>query len=144
VLEVQGADVVRRDFCVDAWTGPPEAAFGWWKSTVPEPTIRKIKLAPNEVLLELFDQLADRPEHHDMRYVLTLLLLRRRVLRLEVSLDHPSGQATPTMPGHAVEIMTVFCPKREASYEVPVVMPRNERIDEIQVQLSELLVSGAD
>src|SRR5262245_30968620 len=86
VLEVQGADVVRRDYADDAWTGPPETAFGWWRSRVPEPTTRKIKLAPNDVLLELFDQLADRTEQHDMRYVLTLLLLRRRVLRLDMPL----------------------------------------------------------
>ena len=38
--------------------------------------------------------------------------------------------------------MTVFCPVREASYEVTVVMPSDERIEEIQQQLGELLVSG--
>ena len=36
----------------------------------PEPTAKKIKLAPNDVLLELFDQLAERPDQQDMRYVL--------------------------------------------------------------------------
>ncbi len=144
VLEVQGADVVRRDYCRDAWNGPPEAAFASWKSLVPEPTTKKIKLAPNDVLLELFDQLADRPDHQDMRYVLTLLLLRRRVLRLDVALEQNAVQDAPPMPGPAAESMTVYCPKRDATYEVPVVMPRDARIDEIQEQLSELLVSGIE
>jgi hypothetical protein len=142
VLEVQGADVVRHDYCGEAWNGPPDEAFGWWKSRVPGPTTRKIKLAPNDVLLELFDQLADRPDHQDMRYVLTLLLLRRRVLRLDVALGQPCEQALATMPDAAAELMNVYCPKRDAAYDVPVVMPREARIDEIQEQLSELLVSG--
>jgi hypothetical protein len=38
----------------------------------------------------------------------------------------------------------VFCPKRETTYEVSVVTPSNERIDEIQKQLSELLIAGAE
>jgi len=83
VLEVSGAEVLRKDFSADAWSGAPDGALSWWKSRIPEPTAKKIKLAPNEVLLELFDQLADQPEQADLRYVLALLLVRRRVLRVE-------------------------------------------------------------
>jgi hypothetical protein len=141
VLEVKGAEVVRRDFCREAWSGPPESAFGWWKWCVPEPATKKIKLAPNEVLLELFDQLAERPDQQDMRYVLALLLVRRRVLRLDVTLD-PHGFKALDHPNAVT--MTAYCPKRDLAYEVPVVMPRDGRIDEIQEQLSELLVSGTE
>ena len=38
---------------------------------------------PNDVMLELFDQWDGQPDKEDLRYVLTLLLIRRRVLRLE-------------------------------------------------------------
>lgn len=140
VLEVRGADIIRKDFAASAWIGPPADAFGWWKARVPEPHIKKIKLAPNEVLLELFDQLAEQPQREDMRYVLALLLVRRRVLRL----DGPALPAAKQSPADDVQTMTVFCPLREASYEVAVVMPSDERIDEIQQQLGELLVSGAE
>lgn len=140
VLEVRGADVVRKDFAESAWTGPPAEAFGWWKSRVPEPHIRKIRLAPNEVLLELFDQLAEQLENEDMRYVLALLLVRRRVLRL----DGPALPAAKPSPADNVQTMTVFCPVREASYEVTVALPSDERIEEIQQQLGELLVSGTE
>ena len=140
VLEVRGADIVRKDYAASAWTAPPAEAFGWWKSRVPEPHAKKIKLAPNEVLLELFDQLAERPECEDMRYVLALLLVRRRVLRL----DGPAlGAAKPSSAAN-VQTMTVFCPLREASYDVTAVMPSDERIDEIQQQLGELLISGTE
>jgi hypothetical protein len=139
VLQVEGAEIIRQDFCSEGWNGPPEKAFGWWKSRVPEPTAKKIKLAPNEVLLELFDQLAERHEA-DLRYVLALLLVRRRVLRVDLA-----GESIGVQQRAAEnETMIVYCPKRETTYEVPVAMPRGERIDEIQKQLSDLLVADAE
>ena len=140
VLEVQGAEIVRQDFSREAWKGPPPEAFAWWKSRIPEPNAKKIKLAPNEVLLELFDHLAEQPDRTDMRYVLTLLLVRRRVLRQENSPAELPHQAL----GTDVETLVVYCPKRDATYEVPVVMPGDQRIDEIQQQLSELLIADAE
>ena len=141
VLEVHGAEVVRKDYCREAWTEPPAEAFGWWKSRIPEPTAKKIKLAPNDVLLELFDELADRPEQLDLRYVLTLLLIRRRVLRLDV----PSEALTARQINDAAtEHMVVYCPKRDAAYDVQVATPEPKRIDEIQQQLSELLIADAE
>ncbi len=144
VLEVEGADIIRKDFCHQAWHGPPETAFGWWQSRVPVPTAKKIKLAPNDVLLELFDQLSDQPEQQDMRYVLTLLLLRRRVLRLDTMFDDRNRHRKPDHGILATEVMAVHCPKRDAAYEVSVAMPTETRIDEIQRQLSELLIADAE
>jgi hypothetical protein len=143
VLEFRGAEVIRKDFSSAAWTDPPSEAFAWWRTRIPEPAAKKIKLAPNDVLLELFDQLADDPLHQDMRYVLTLLLVRRRVFRLEaaaelVNVGSEKGQLTP-----ANDAMCVYCPKREASYSVPAAMPDSARIDEIQQRLSDLLIAGA-
>jgi hypothetical protein len=142
VLEVDGANVVRRDYCSHAWKGAPESALGWWKTRIPEPSAKKVKLAPNDVLLELFDELADRPEQCDLRYVLTLLLIRRRVLRLETAAE-PVGTIV-TNSGHSSEVMLVYCPKRDANYSVPAVMPDPARLDEIQQQISELLIAGAE
>jgi hypothetical protein len=144
VLEVQGADVVRKDYCSAAWTDPPEAAFAWWKTRIPEPVAKKIKLAPNDVLLELFDQLAEEPAHQDMRYVLTLLLVRRRVFRLETPPESMNGKIALDRAGATNEAMFVYCPKRDATYQVTTAMPSDARIDEIQQQLSDLLIAGAE
>lgn len=143
VLEIAGADVIRKDYSPQAWRGAPETAFGWWKSRVPEPTAKKIKLAPNDVLLEFFDQLADKSEQQDLRYVLALLLVRRRVLRVDVS-NESRREEDDTVSNHTTEKMTLYCPKRDFTCEVAVAMPNGERIDEIQQQLSELLVAGAE
>jgi hypothetical protein len=141
VLESHGAEIIRKDYCQSAWTGPPSDAFGWWRSRIPETTAKKIKLAPNDVLLELFDQLAEQMEHQDMRYVLALLLLRRRVLRLDVPLEAGSLSIDQGVAG--IEAMSLYCPKREATYVVRVAMPGEERTDEIQQRLSELLIADA-
>jgi hypothetical protein len=144
VLEVVGADVIRKDYSAAAWKGAPEAAFGWWKSRVPEPTAKKIKLAPNDVLLELFDQLADKTEQQDLRYVLALLLVRRRVLRVEVSDEPADDDDVDASADHGAQLMTLYCPKRDNTCQVVVAMPSSDRIDAIQQQLSELLVAGAE
>jgi len=130
VLEVEGADIVRKDYSCDAWKGPPEDAFAWWKSKIPEPNGKQTKLAPNEVLLNLLDQLSEQPHNVDMRYVLTLLLIRRRLLRLE------------NLANDSTETLHVYCPRRDESYEVPVVTPSDTRIEEIQQHLGELLFAA--
>src|SRR5438046_785156 len=67
-----GATLARQDFAADAWQGPPETAIAWWKSQVPAAEAGKPKLAPNDAMLDLFEQLADEPDKQDMRYVLAL------------------------------------------------------------------------
>lgn len=144
VLEVNGADVVRKDYCSEGWQGASKNAFGWWKSRVPEPTAKKIKLAPNDVLLELFEHLADRLDQSDLRYVLALLLVRRRVFKVDVAAGELGLPASSVDAAAAAEVMTVYCPKKDATYSVTVNMPRGERVDEIQQQLSQLLIADAE
>ncbi len=144
VLEVSGADVVRKDYCAEGWQGASSGAFGWWKSRVPEPTAKKIKLAPNDVLLELFEHLAERSDQSDLRYVLTLLLIRRRVLRVDVMTDELGKPSPSSEAENSDEVMAVYCPKRDTTFQVMVSMPRGERIDEIQQQLSQLLIADAE
>ena len=76
-----------------------------------------------------FDELAEQPDKQDMRYVLALLLVRRRVMRLEENEKDEQGR----------EIMVLYCPRRETTYKVPAVTPDQSRIDEIQQELARLL-----
>ena len=71
-------------------------------------------------------------------------LLQRRVLRVDVTCDSPHNEDDDAASSHAAEMMTLYCPKRDSTCEVAVAMPNGERIDEIQQQLSELLVAGAE
>ncbi len=128
LLTRQGAELQRQDFAADAWQGPPETAIAWWKSQVPLAEAGKPKLAPNDAMLDLFDQLLDVPDKQDMRYVLALLLTRRRALRLEETEQTPQG-----------ETMILFCPSREVEYRVTVLLPDDTRAAEIQTELGHLL-----
>lgn len=129
VLVRDGAAVKRVDFAADAWTEPPPDAIGWWKSTMVGRDAKKAKLAPSEVLLELFRELQESVERRELRYVLTLLLIRRRLLRLEETVEEDDGGET----------LVLYCARDEQTYRVPVVVPDKTRADEIQTYLAQLL-----
>jgi len=129
VLVAEGAELNRYDYAAEVWEGPPDRAIGWWKSQVPDPAVRRKHRAPNDVILQFFDELADQPDKQDIRYVLTLLLIRRRVFRLEEEERDPQGR----------EVLAVHCPRRDTTYTIPAVVPEQTRIDEIQQQLAALL-----
>jgi len=67
VLVAEGAVVRRYDYAVDAWKGPPPDALGWWKSQVPDRNAQRKHWAPNDVMLQFFDELAEQPDREDMR-----------------------------------------------------------------------------
>lgn len=133
VLTVSGADVLRQDYAAEAWEGPPAGALGWWKAQMPELNARKINWAPNDVMLHLLEEMETQPELADMRYVLTLLLIRRRVLRLEESVHDEQNQ----------EWLVVYSHKKETTTRVRVATPSAARISEIQDELARLLFADA-
>ena len=133
VLVAEGAEVVRRDYAAGAWQGPPEKALGCWKSQMPRPDQKKLNWAPNDVMLDLFEQHADQPDQEDLRYVLALLLIRRRVVRLEETEHDEAGR----------EVMVLYCPRKEETYHAVVTTPDAQRIDQLQQELAQLLFADA-
>jgi len=125
-LVAEGRDVVRRDYAAEAWSGPPERAIGWWKSRLPTVETRRSRMAPSEVLLQLFRELEGIADQQDLRYVLALLLIRRRVLKSE---EHEGDQGE----------LTLYCPRDETTHRVHSKEPGPDRIAEIQAELSRLL-----
>jgi hypothetical protein len=128
-LVADGAALKRHDYAADAWQGPPAEAIGWWKSQIPDRTAARKHWAPNDVMLNFWDELAEQLDKQDMRYVLTLLLIRRRVFRLEEEKCDAQGR----------EILVVYCPRRETTYQVLAVAPEPPRVDQIQEELAALL-----
>jgi hypothetical protein len=132
-LSTDRGQVHRTDYAAEHWSGPPESALAWWKSRMPTREAKRGQLAPNEVLLQLFAELEHVPEKADMRYVLVLLLVRRRVLREEEIEHDETGR----------EVMRVYSPRDENMYRVDVVVPDEGRSDEIQAELGRLLYAEA-
>lgn len=133
VLLAEKGEVHRHDYASEAWSGPPEAALAWWKSHMPTREAKKGQLAPNEVMLQLFRELEQVPEKADVRYVLALLLVRRRVLRQE-EIEHDEA-------GH--ELLVLYSPRDETTHRAFVMMPDSQRTDEIQAELIKLLYADA-
>jgi hypothetical protein len=128
-LVSEGAAVVRRDYSAEGWQGPPEHAIGWWKSTLIDPHAGRLHWAPSDVMLHYFERLMEEAAAEDARYVLALLLVRRRVLRVEGHDKDASGRSA----------LVLSCSRNDAEYRVAEVPPTTERAAAIQQQLADLL-----
>ena len=75
----------RLDYSLEAWEGGtrPESLFSFWRTKVPEEGIHKKQVIDETVLLTIFEQLADddQPRRVALRFVLALILMRKRLLR---------------------------------------------------------------
>ena len=126
----EGSETVRKDVAADQWDGPTVECLAWWKSEVPDPKSKKVHWAPHDVMLHYFAETEDKPEQLEVRYVLALLMIRRRIFRLEVTETDDDGN----------EIMVLYCSRNESEYQVPVVAISADRAKEVQSLLSQLLV----
>jgi hypothetical protein len=132
-LVAEGAQVNRLDFSEEAWSEAPPGTVAWWKSHMPGAGSKRPHWAPNDALLEYFQLLDGVPTKADVRYVLALLLVRRRIARWEHSEMDDNNQ----------EIMVLYCPRQELEFRVPAQFPTPERAAEIQLELSRLLVTSS-
>ncbi|MFI4861654.1 MAG: hypothetical protein ACIAXF_13365 [Phycisphaerales bacterium JB063] len=77
--------LIRIDIGAEAWDAGfrPPHLFGYWRSVVPEPNDKKKLLVGNAAIQELMLSLADTEEDRQLafRYVLALILLRKKLLR---------------------------------------------------------------
>jgi len=121
-------DLQRLDFSQDEWTEPPEDCVGWWTAQVPEATEGRVYWAPDEVLLSFFEHLHESPGHEDLAYVMTLLLVRKKLFKLEEFVESPDGQQ-----------MVVLNRRAKETLEVAVMDLPPDRLAEIQNELEEKL-----
>ncbi len=127
----------RKDLSLEAWEAGqrPERLFSFWKTTVAPAGERARLLVDDEVLLDLFERLADdaRPQRVAFRFVLALILMRKRRLRFRGR----SGEG---------ESERWLLTARGADPKLPpieVVNPQllDEDVRELTAQLSEILRS---
>jgi len=87
VLFEEGETFRRADYSLDGWQQRPEGAYCHFKTRVPVREKRKKLLVDNEVLVGFFHRLADEeePVRVQFRFVLALILMRKRLLRYDGS-----------------------------------------------------------
>jgi hypothetical protein len=118
----------RLDFGLDHWNEPPDHCIGWWRAKVPDATEGKVYWAPDEVLRAFYQNVRTAPGHEDIAYVMTLLMVQKRLLKLEEFIDTDDGQRMAVLDRHEKE-----------TFEVPVVDLAPDRLAEIQDELGEKL-----
>jgi hypothetical protein len=84
VLRESPDGFVRTDYCAEVWTGPPAGAVGFWRSVVSQGAKERRAIVDDSVLMDCFVRLAESPEatKRNFRFILALLLLRRKALKL--------------------------------------------------------------
>lgn len=85
-LCLESASFLRRDFCLECWKGQtPEGFFSFWKTRIPKKEEPRQRIVDNAVVLNFFLRLQEvtEPWAKNMRYVLGLFLLRKKLLKLK-------------------------------------------------------------
>jgi hypothetical protein len=123
VLLEQDGKLVRQDYSAEAWQGPPAGAFSFWAGRVPELEQAKKVVIDDEMLLECFQRLEgpQEPGKVNFRYVLALLLMRRKRLKFD-QVKTESAQ----------EVLRLRCVRTGTSYDV--VNPRLTEAEMTEVQ----------
>lgn len=93
LVEREGEEgLARIDFTVEAWDAgerpkAPDRLFGFWRAKYEPSDTRRRPLIDDDSLIDLFEQLegAEDDSRLSFRYILALLLIRKRLLRFEGS-----------------------------------------------------------
>ena len=131
LLITENDELVRRDIANEHWNGPPENCFGWWKSRVPDLQQGRVYWAPKDVLLAYFQHLVDRPVGSDEAYVMAILLLQKKYLRIVDTIRRD---------GH--EFMLVNNQSTKEQFEVEVKTIDSSRIAVLQQELADKLFTN--
>jgi hypothetical protein len=77
----------RQDFCSDYWQENKPDVFCFWRTRLPEPDQKKHIFVDDEMLMAFFERLAEETEQEkiNFRFVLALILMRKRRLKYESS-----------------------------------------------------------
>lgn len=126
----------RRDYSTESWTGPPEGCFCYWRGRVPVRDKKGAVLTFDaETLTRLFLNLEEEESEarQQFRFVLALLLMRKRLLRFEGS--HREGDREYWQ-------MRLMADKSLH----PVMNPRltDEQVGRLSEQLKALLTDGVE
>lgn len=126
VLVMENGKLARLDYLEDEWPGPPENAIAQWRSEVPASREKPANPLDPDSLFEYFERLSESPNdfQEKMRYVLALLLVRKR--RLEIDGSRVDGEET---------FLQLVGTRGEGSYEVKDPDLTDAEIDELQTQL---------
>ena len=128
----------RLDVSQETWDAGsrPERLFSFWKSIVPQPNQKKKVFVDDQVLMNLLKRLedADQPDRLSFRFVLALILMRKKLLRYEGSRVEESGE-----PVEKKEYWKMTPKGEEEALEILNPQLDEAQIQQVTMQLGEIL-----
>lgn len=79
----------RKDYCCEYWNQHKPEVYCYWKSRLPAADKKKKMFIDDDMLMAFFERLAEETDSEkiNFRFVLTLLLMRKRRLKYDSSAD---------------------------------------------------------
>jgi len=135
VLFEDNGTLRREDYSLEAWKGPPDLAFCAFKSRIPVKEKKKRPAFNTQVLIDFFQRLEAESERSRLqfRFVLALILMRKRILRFEETIHDPQGD----------EYWQMRMTKEQTLHRVLNPRLNEEEIERLSKQLASVL-EGAD
>ena len=130
VLVQEGGKLARRDYAAEAWQGPPAGAFSFWCGLVPAAEQgRKLRI-DDDLLADCFQRLEGHaePAQVNFRYVVALLLMRRKRFRFEEA---------RVEDGH--EVLRMHCTRTGTEYDVVNPGLNEEEMNNVQDEVFKVL-----
>ena len=130
VLFEDGDSFRREDYSLEAWSGPPDGAFCFFRTHVPVREKKKRLLVDDDVLLNFFARLADERQESRMhfRFVLALILMRKRILKYQETI-HEEG----------CEFWQMRLVREQSLHRVLNPQLNDEQIERVSAELSVIL-----
>jgi hypothetical protein len=130
LIEQDNGETVRLDYAIENWDGPGDDCIGFWKQQIPDLEGGKVYWAPRDVQIAYFEHAIEK-EKLDTVFVLSLLLIQKRILSMKDTFDTEDGVLSVLVDRQTSEV-----------YEVLDCDIAEERISEIQQELAEHLFSN--
>jgi len=120
----------RLDFCCQYWQEHKPEVFSFWKTRMPLPNQKKKLFVDDQVLINFFERLAEEsePVKVNFRFVLALILMRKRILKYEDSRCQ-----------NAQEIWRIRLVRDKKIYELVNPNLNDAQIEEVSQELSTIL-----
>ena len=126
---------IREDYCLACWAkhslaGDPDV-YGVWHTHVPRPDEKKRLLVDDELLINFFERLggADDPAKINFRFVLALVLMRKKLLVYDRSDKDEADN----------ELWTMHFRKSDQKHKVINPGMDEDKIAEVSRSLSEIM-----
>lgn len=123
--------LVRKDFSTAYWDKEKPQVYCYWKTRLPHPEQKKKIFVDDEMLMAFFDRLEDedQTERINFRFVLALILMRKRRLKYEGSIQRDDG--------HEIWTLKVTGEKRQVEVDNPHL--DEEQIEQLSEQMGQVL-----